>query len=62
MKKYIINMSEEEFKEFSKGCTAEQVKTMQEMRFFNKLFTDSSFYKAVEKAIGEVAYEELRAK
>lgn len=62
MKKYIINMSEEKFKEFSKGCTAEQVKTMQEMRFFNKLFTDSAFYKAVEKAIGEVAYEELRAK
>lgn len=61
MEKYIINMSEEKFEEFSKGCTAEQVKTMQAMRFFNKLYNDSAFYKVVEKAIGEVAYEELRA-
>lgn len=61
MEKFIINMSEEQFKEFSKGCTAEQVKTMQAVRFFSKLFTDTQFYKAVEKAVGEVAYEELRA-
>lgn len=61
MEKYIINMSEEKFEEFCKTCTAEQVRAMQAMRFFNKLFTDSSFYKAVEKAVGEVAYEELRA-
>ena len=61
MEKYIINMSEEKFDEFSKGFTAEQVKIMQAMRFFNKLYNDSAFYKAVEKAIGEVAYEELRA-
>lgn len=61
MEKYIINMSEKKFEEFSKGCTAEQVKTMQAMRFFNKLYTDSAFYKAVETAVAEVAYEELRA-
>ena len=61
MEKYIINMSEEKFEEFSKGCTAEQVKIMQAMRFFNKLYNDSAFYKVVEKAIGEVAYDELRA-
>ena len=61
MEKYIINMSEEKFEEFSKGCTAEQVKTMQAMRFFNKLYNDSAFYKAVETAVGEAVYEELRA-
>jgi hypothetical protein len=61
MEEFIINMSEEKFEEFCKTCTAEQVKTMQAMRFFNKLFTDSAFYKAVETAVGEAVYEELRA-
>lgn len=61
MEKFIVDMSEEQFKEFSKGCMEEQVKTMQAVRFFSKLFTDTQFYKAVEKAVGEVAYKELRA-
>jgi hypothetical protein len=61
MEKYIINMSEEKFEEFAKGFSPEQVKVMQAMRFFNKLYSDKTFYKAVEKAVGEVAYEELRA-
>lgn len=61
MEKYIINMSEEQFEEFCKTCTAEQVRAMQAMRFFNKLFTDKTFYKAVETAVGEAVYEELRA-
>lgn len=61
MEKFIINMSEEQFEEFAKDFKPEQVKVMRGMRFFNKLFTDKTFYKAVEKAVAEAVYEELRA-
>ena len=61
MEKFIIDMSEEKFNEFCENCTKEQVMTMQAMRFFYKLYTDTKFYKAVEQTIAEVAYEELRA-
>lgn len=40
--------------------TAEQIECLNKMVFFEKLFTDTAFYKAVEKAVGETAYEELR--
>ena len=61
MRKFIIAMSEEQFEELAKKCTAEQVKAMASMRFFNKLFNDPAFYKTVEKAVCEAVYEELRA-
>ena len=60
MEKFIIDMSEEKFQEFAKAFSKEQVKTMQAMRFFHKLYTDPAFYKTVENAVGAVAYEELR--
>ena len=40
--------------------TAEQIELLDKMVFFERLFTDTAFYKAVEKAVGETAYEELR--
>lgn len=61
MEKFIVNMSEEQFEELAKTCTAEQVKIMATQRFFHKLFNDPQFYKAVEQAIGEEAYWALRA-
>jgi hypothetical protein len=60
MEKFIIDMSEDKFKEFCKTCTNEQIKTMQKMRFFHKLFNDPAFYKAVETAVCKAVYEELR--
>ena len=45
----------------NKIFTKEQIECLNKADFFDRLFNDSIFYKAVEKAIGEVAYEELRA-
>lgn len=45
----------------SKIFTKEQIECLNAADFFDRLFTDSAFYKAVETAVGEVAYEELRA-
>ncbi len=39
----------------------EQRKCLDGLIFFEKLFGDKQFYNAVEKAIGEEAYKELRA-
>ena len=39
----------------------EQRKCLDSLIFFEKLFSDKKFYNAVEKAIGEEAYKELRA-
>ena len=41
--------------------TEEQKKCLDGLLFFEKLFNDSEFYKAVETAIGEEVYKELRA-
>lgn len=40
--------------------TKEQIDCLNKADFFNRLFTDSAFYKTVEKAVAEAAYEELR--
>jgi hypothetical protein len=45
----------------SKIFTKEQKECLDKALFFERLFSDSAFYKAVETAVGEVAYEELRA-
>lgn len=45
----------------SKIFTKEQIDSLNAMDFFDRLFTDSAFYKAVEKAVGEAVYEDLRA-
>lgn len=45
----------------NKIFTKEQIDCLNKLDFFDRLFTDSEFYKAVETAVGEVAYEELRA-
>lgn len=45
----------------NKIFTKEQKECLDKADFFDRLFTDSAFYKAVETAVGEVAYEELRA-
>ena len=39
----------------------EQRKCLDGLLFFGKLFSDKKFYNAVEKAIGEEAYKELKA-
>ena len=38
----------------------EQIKCLDSLIFFNKLFSDKKFYKSVESAIGEEAYKELK--
>lgn len=45
----------------NKIFTKEQIECLDRLDFFDRLFTDSAFYKAVETAVSEVAYEELRA-
>lgn len=40
--------------------SAEEIECFNKMIFFERLFSDITFYKAVEKAIGETAYEKLR--
>lgn len=44
----------------AKIFTKEQIDTLEKLVFFEKLFSDSQFYKAVEQAVAETAYEELR--
>ena len=44
----------------AKIFTKEQIDTLERLVFFEKLFTDTPFYKAVEQAVAETAYEELR--
>lgn len=39
----------------------EQIKCLNGLISFEKLFSDKAFYNAVETAIGEEAYKELRA-
>ncbi len=41
--------------------TKEQIDCLNKADFFDRLFTDSTFYKAVEKAVCKAVYEELRA-
>lgn len=48
-------------KQRAKIFTAEQMKCLDGLVFFEKLFNDSSFYKTVEKAVGEEVYEVMRA-
>ena len=45
----------------NKIFTKEQIDCLNKADFFDRLFTDSEFYKAVEKAVCKAAYEELRA-
>ena len=45
----------------NKIFTKEQIDCLNKADFFDRLFTDKAFYKAVETAIGEAVYEELRA-
>lgn len=45
----------------NKIFTKEQKECLDKALFFERLFNDSDFYKAVETSVGEVAYEELRA-
>ena len=44
----------------NKIFTKEQKEVLDKFIFFNKMFNDPSFYKAVCESIGEVVYEELR--
>ena len=45
----------------NKIFTKEQIDCLNKADFFDGLFNDSAFYKAVETAVGEAVYEELRA-
>lgn len=57
MLKLYRQLTEEQRK---KIFTQEQIDCLNKADFFDRLFTDSAFYKAVEKAVGEAVYEELR--
>lgn len=45
----------------NKIFTKEQIDCLNKADFFDRLFNDGAFYKAVETAVGEAVYEELRA-
>lgn len=45
----------------NKIFTKEQIECLNKADFFDRLFNDSVFYKAVENAVGEAVYEKLRA-
>ena len=45
----------------NKIFTKEQIECLYRLDFFDRLFTDKAFYKAVETAVGETIYDELRA-
>lgn len=57
MLKLYRQLSEEQRK---KIFTQEQIDCLNRADFFDRLFTDKTFYKAVETAVAEAAYEELR--
>jgi hypothetical protein len=40
--------------------TEEQIRILKTADFYRRLFNDPSFYKAVEQAVGEAVYNELR--
>ena len=59
-RKWIIEMTEEQFSTFCQTCGSEQVKIMTEMRFFHRLFNDPQHYRAVEQSVGNAVYQTLR--
>ena len=58
MLKLYRQLTEEQRK---KIFTQEQIDCLNKADFFDRLFSDSEFYKAVETAICEAVYEELKA-